>query len=388
MILRQNVEEMLGIITVVIEKVMNLVKGLPLNNLLVGVVVLIVAAWITYYLAERAISKKENNRLYIQIELIKRELKINDDALSEFISYVDEMNKMEKALEFPLFFMKQFLINTFDGLQKIKNNYAHMIPLISEKPTQIYILMQKLEELGKEIEKEESKYCANEYLDEKRKQKLSKLIEEKEQCIEKLKVLKDKDIYKEFSCLQMQLEQLIIGDVFDKMDRQEDNFVVAKYIYNRIKTFNEKEDKTKEDVISLYKDLAIFEISSDVVKDGRFDQDEFDLNYKVFNKPEGMQKKLYELCEKYYKWVTLKEQVSNYKFTFEDKRWKEVSSDFVLINDRELYISLVELYERFYIDIGDNYKEKYDYSMIQHNEIQKIMDQLAQHEVKLKRRCK
>ena len=92
MILRQNVEEMLGIITVVIEKVMNLVKCLPLNNLLVGVVVPIVAAWITYYLAERAISKKENNRLYIQIELIKRELKINDDAFSEFISYVDEMN--------------------------------------------------------------------------------------------------------------------------------------------------------------------------------------------------------------------------------------------------------------------------------------------------------
>lgn len=344
--------------------------------------------WISYYLAERAISKKENSRLYIQIELIKRELKINDDALSEFISYVEEMNKMEKALEFPLFFMKQFLINTFDGLQKIKNDYAHMIPLIFEKPTQIYILMQKLEEVGKEIEKEESKYCANEYLDEKRKQKLSKLIEEKEQYIEKLKVIKDRDIYKEFSCLQTQLEKLIIGDVFDKMDRQEDNFVVAKYIYNRIKTFNEKEDKTKEGVISLYKDLAIFEISSDIVKDGRFNQDEFELNYKIFNKSEGMQKKLYELCEKYYKWVTLKEQVLNYKFTFEDKRWKEVSSDFVLINDRELYISLVELYERFYIDIGDSYKEKYDYSMIQHNEIQKIMDQLAQHEIKLKRRCK
>lgn len=58
---------------------MNLVKSLPLNNLLVGVVVPIAAAWISYYLAERAISKKENSRLYIQIELIKRELKINDD---------------------------------------------------------------------------------------------------------------------------------------------------------------------------------------------------------------------------------------------------------------------------------------------------------------------
>ena len=81
MILRQNVEEILGIITVVIEKVMNLLKSLPLNNLLVGVVVPIAAAWTSYYLAERAISKKENNRLYIQIELIKRELKVNDDVL-------------------------------------------------------------------------------------------------------------------------------------------------------------------------------------------------------------------------------------------------------------------------------------------------------------------
>ena len=53
--LSQNEEEMFGIKTVDKDKVMNLVKGLPLNNLLVGVVVPIVAAWITYYLAERAI---------------------------------------------------------------------------------------------------------------------------------------------------------------------------------------------------------------------------------------------------------------------------------------------------------------------------------------------
>lgn len=132
MILRQNVEEILEIITVVMEKVMNLVKGIPPKDLLAGIVVPIVAAWISYYLAERAISKKENNRLYIQIELIKRELKVNDDVLCEFISCVDGMNKMEKELEFPLIFMKQFLINTFDGLQKIKNNYAHIIPFISE----------------------------------------------------------------------------------------------------------------------------------------------------------------------------------------------------------------------------------------------------------------
>lgn len=105
--------------------ILNFIDTLPLNDILVGVVVPIMAAWISYYLAERAIRKKENNRLYIQVELIRKELKANDEILNKYIASVDEMNKMEKALEFPLIFMKQFLISTLDGLQKIKSNYMH-----------------------------------------------------------------------------------------------------------------------------------------------------------------------------------------------------------------------------------------------------------------------
>lgn len=56
------------------EIVLDFIKDLPLTDLLVGVVVPIVAAWISYYLAEKTIRKKENNRLYVQTELLRKEL--------------------------------------------------------------------------------------------------------------------------------------------------------------------------------------------------------------------------------------------------------------------------------------------------------------------------
>lgn len=387
MILGQKAGMIQEIINWIIDNAINLVKEIPLSSLLTGVVVPIVAAWTSYYLAETALKKKGYNRLYVQVELIKRELKINDDIVCKFISSVEEMNQIEKSLEFPLIFVKQFLINTLNSLQEIKSSYLHWEMFIHERPTQLYIWGEKLEELDNKIREEEYKFCSNKYLEERRDEKLSKLYEEKAKYIEKADTIKDRNIYKEFSYLQKQMETWIPSDILIKDDIKEDNYVVVKYIYNKIKTFNEKENKTKEDVASLYKDLVIFQIDSEVVKDGYFDQEEFDLNYKVFERPEGMQKKLYETCEKYYKWIALKQYVANYEFSFENKRWKESSSDFVIINDRDMYISLVELYETFLDDIGDSYEEKYDYCKMCHAEIQDIIDQLVQHEVKLKKKC-
>lgn len=68
---------------------MNLVKSLPLNNLLVGVVVPIAAAWISYYLAERAISKKENSRLY-------KDLSFCEDLLPWSPTLLEKCRKTEK----------------------------------------------------------------------------------------------------------------------------------------------------------------------------------------------------------------------------------------------------------------------------------------------------
>lgn len=385
---RTQGEEMLEKIISIGETILNFIDKLPLTDILVGVVVPIMAAWISYYLAERAIRKKENNRLYIQVELIRKELKANDETLNKYIASVDEMNKMEKALEFPLIFMKQFLISILDRLQEIKSNYMHSGQFIFEKPTKVYLLAQKLEDIEKAIDEKECQYYSDEYLDEKRKEQISKLTEEKEQYLKEIKAIKDVDIYKDFLALQMQLEKLMVGDVFGKIEEKGDNFVLAKYLYDRIKSFNEKTDKVKEDVLALYKDLVIFEIDSDIVKDGCFDQETFDLYYKTFENPEGIQAQLYELCEKYYKWLALKEQIANYEFNFIDKRWQENCADFVIINDRDLYVSLVELYESLTDDKGNSYEEKYKYCVMCHDEIQGIIKKLDQHELKIKKKCK
>lgn len=232
------------------------------------------------------------------------------------------------------------------------------------------------EDIEKAIDEKECQYYSDEYLDEKRKEQISKLTEEKEQYLKEIKAIKDVDIYKDFLALQMQLEKLMVGDVFGKIEEKGNNFVLAKYLYDRIKSFNEKLDKDKEDVLALYKDLVIFEIDSDIVKDGCFDQETFDLYYKTFENPEGIQAQLYELCEKYYKWLASKEQVANYEFNFIDKRWQENCADFVIINDRELYVSLVELYESLTDDKGKSYEEKYKYCVMCHDGIQGIMKKL------------
>lgn len=80
----------------------------------------------------------------------------------------------------------------------------------------------------------------------------------------------------------------MVGDVFQKKESEEENFILAKYIYEKIKEFNEITDKDKDDVLSLYKELVIFEIDSEIVKDSHFEQEEFDLFYKAFENPNGV----------------------------------------------------------------------------------------------------
>lgn len=73
-----------------------------------------------------------------------------------------------------------------------------------------------------------------------------------------------------------------------------------------------------------------------------------------------------------------------YEFNFIDKRWHENCADFVIINDRNLYVSLVELYEILTDDKENSYEEKYKYCVMCHDEIQEIIKKLDRHELKNK----
>ena len=184
----------------------------------------------------------------------------------------------------------------------------------------------------------------------------------------------------------------MVGDIFMKKESEEINFILARYIYEKIKEFNQITDKDKDDVLSLYKRLVIFEIDSDIVKDSQFNQEEFDLFYKAFENPDGMEQKLYYLCELYYKRKALKNFLLKHYFEFQNNRWNENCTDFVIINDRNLYISLVGLYEKLAhgdeAADGKDYEEKCQYSVECYEEITKILNVLEQHEIEVKRKCK
>ena len=362
----------------------------PIKDLLIGAVVPLMAAWISYFLAERAIKKKEDNRLYIQIELIKRELNANDEELCKYCSYVERKNEMEKAIEIPLIFMKGFLISVLDRLDVIKKDYIRNGEFIFEKPTKAYVLAQKISDLQDDINELETEGYSDNFLEEKRKEKLYIMQEEKEQYTQEFNEINDRDIYVEFLRVQKELEKLMVGEVFgDEVKVTSINYEISKYIYNRIKLFNEKINKTKEDVIDLYDDLVIFNIDLEVGPNGEFEQEEYDLFYgsmKCSN--DDIKRELYKICEVYYKWIAYNRKIDNYKFDFTLSRWNEIASDFVIINDRELYILLTEFYEELskYQDMES--KKIHEYCMEYHTKIENIITKLSKHETKLGKKCK
>lgn len=83
--------------------------------------------------------------------------------------------------------------------------------------------------------------------------------------------------------------------------------------------------------------------------------------------------------------------ITNHKFEFQNRHWIENNADFVIINDRNLYISIVELYDKLKIGMdvsgSENYEEKNKCSIEWHNEIQDIIAKLEQHEKKLQKKC-
>jgi len=375
---------------------LDFIDKLPLTELLVGVVVPILAAWISYALAERATRRKEYNRLFIQIELVKKELLKNNDSILNFTSKYEEKAILKKELEFPLVFCKELLVEVLNKLEKVKTEYFYFDnDKLFEKPNCLYIMAQKIESIDSTIETEELKFYEDEYLEAKQINTVLKLKDEREQYIIEYEKNQERDIYKEFIHIQSFIERHSFENLFEKSDMTEENFEILKYIYNGIKDFNMKENKDKSDVALLYKKLVLFKISSDVIQDGQFDQDTFDLYYKGFEKYEGFEKQLYDMCEKYYKLVATDSFIEKYEFNMTSQKWDDNSAELVLLSDSDLYISISELYEKAnklednFVEVkSDNLQDFYNYSKSITQTILEIISKLEKHQSKIAKWCK
>lgn len=303
---------------------------------------------------------------------------------------------LKKELEFPLTFCKELLVEVLNKLEKVKTEYFYFDnKMLHEKPNCLYILAQNIESINSAIETEELKFYEDEYLEAKQINAVSKLKDEREQYIIELKKNQERDIYKEFIHIQSFIERNSFENLFEKSDITEENFKILKYIYNEIKDFNTKENKDKSDVALLYEKLVLFKISSDVLQEGQFDQDTFDLYYKSFEKYEGLEKQLYDICEKYYKLIATDSFIEKYEFNMDSQKWNNNSTELVLLSDSDLYISISELYEKvnkledsFVEAKSDNLQEFYIYSKNIINTILEIDSKLRKHQDKMKKWCK
>lgn len=380
----------------IIQKLFNLMGTLPLTELLIGVVVPIVAALISYFLAERATRRKEYNRLFIQIEVVKKELARNQAIIQEYILKNEERNSLKKSLEIPIYPFENLLIEVLSELEKIKNDYFYFDKNhFFDKPNQCYILVQEIKNLDSKIHELESSGYSDEYLDSILKDKLMALYKQKEDYINEFKKYKDRDIFYEFIKIQSFIEQNSYGkEFFEKSDIKDENYVILKFIFTAIKDLNEKPDKEKADVSDLFEKLILFKISSDIIVDDKFSQDNFDL-CKGFASPDGFEKKLYDTYEKYYKLVTINKFITNYVFDLCSQKWQENNSDLVLLNDSNLYIAIGDLYETQIKIKDDNNKKLKESSQDIYNQSKKINEailcilaKMERHKLKIMKWCK
>jgi hypothetical protein len=91
--------------------IINWLKTLPWSTLIVGIVVPVASAYISYRLAESSIRRKENNRLNVYIEFVKKEINGNRLAFSVLVNLKKEKDIIKTELEFPVFFAKDLLID-------------------------------------------------------------------------------------------------------------------------------------------------------------------------------------------------------------------------------------------------------------------------------------
>lgn len=330
----------------ILNEIIKYMSSLPKKDLAVGVIVPILSACISYNLVQRSTRKKESNRLYIEIELILRELISNLKSINEFIELDSEYKKLEEKIKVRIPFSKDILYNVLLKLNDIKDNYFYHCGHIFEKPNCLYIYAQKKETIDEEIEEVESNINRNSILEQKRQAKIAQLQEARQELIEDIKKNQERDIYKEFKNIQKYFETNLIEGLIEKIDNGIPINKALIYIYETVKNFNNLTSKTKEDVIKIYKDLFVFEID---IEENNFDNEEFDFLYEedYGNNP------IYNFYKDFINIRRFEEKIKAFSFDCYNSKWKEFYSDLVMINDSSLFVCIYDFYEN-YIEFAQN----------------------------------
>lgn len=350
----------------ILNSAVNCLEKLPWSTIVVGIVVPITSAYISYNLAENSIRRKENNRLNVYIEFVRNELKSNALGLSDFVNLKNEKDSVEKELEFPVAFAKNFVIDVLDDLSKIKADYFQFSfgDKIFDKPNILYILGHKIEDVKNKIDEEQFKTYDNELLRNESLATLGKLEKEKENLLREFQNNSTRTVYKEFEAIYKRLYETTNNGKLLEIDKDSSSLKAARKIYDLLANLAENPVKEQKDIINLYDQIPLFSFDDDIVLSEKFEQEEFDLYYKNgFSTKHSDDDLLFLICKKYYKLKRLTNKVSSCGFKWSNSKWDKYSDELVMINNKELYLELNEL-----VDKALNLTDKFISSSIQEKE--------------------
>lgn len=255
--------------------------------------------FISFKIFQRYKNKKDNNKLYIKIIRLEKEIEKNKLVLEEIINQYIEEELLEKQFYINGSFNNELYIlyNKINGLnsyvyQEFEYYNGEQVAckyIYNEKP---YEIIRELENAISGYDSKYDNYCVNDLQEE-------------------LEYYKKQNIYSEFNDIENYISQILINEFILKE--------ALEFLYKKLKKYNSlnKEDKSKY--------LHSF-CTSILDKENKFTD--------TLNK--------YKTLEKIKRMTTNKK--NKYKVELEFKLWGELDIELLAVYDAESYLEIEELY--------------------------------------------
>lgn len=363
--------------------VINWILQLPWIDIASGIIIPIIVVIMATTLTNRNTVRKESNMLYIQIDILKKEILKNKKELDIFIELYEKYKESkELILLSKVPYSSEIIIEIFGELERIRNDYFYFDGYMYTSPSCISILDNDIKKIDEKIDEEVniqnemSSYGLLKNPDENKTKSI--LLREKLKKTEELKQSLKRNFFKEIKTIKYNIEQSGIL-VFCNNDEEEILKKEINKLYNDISEFVNINDECKERASKFYEKVFI-EIED-------FDDELF----KEYYNNQYKDHIYYKTWRKYYYYKKNKDTLFDNELDISVSNWNQLSNDMVLLKDRELYLLIKNFYENTLIKCKqdeEQVKLKYDCCSIAQEESVTIIEKLDKHEKKLKKLCR
>lgn len=370
-----------------ISNVIEFWKKIDKGDLVTGVIVPIIAAVLAYYLAEGASRRKENNRLVIELYWIRKEIERNKQQFDKYITSIGKRREVREVLKYPFVPYDDLIVNIMEKIEKIHQEHPifNDFFLCGEHSIEMVKLSQKYELTEKNILELEEDFESYPEMPEQKKKELGELRIEQNELKRKIedRIGNDDSIFAKLHSLHYYIEKQKIGSDIPSIEEENEVAKCLNYFRTVLKEYTEINLPTLDDALTALKKLIVYSSRIEVFEDVS-DLDELQMETRKIhlNKCSTQEAKIINMFQNYISLKKLNNEIDNFEFDIVDSKWGKFQDDLVLINNRNIYFKISNLYDKM-VNISKN---EIAVSSITNN-IVEVLSLIESLETKLKRKC-